>query len=108
MSILDKSAEIIENIKDTPEYRNYLKYKNLLEQDEELKNKYLYFRYTLTDIYLNNKDGDNIEISDHLYLVYETLTNNPISKEFMFYEDMLFHFYDKIKEMFVNEIEILK
>ncbi len=109
-SILDISKKIVDLIKDTPEYKNYLKSKQELEQNDELKNLYLRYRESLSKMYINNKfgDGKEAEINDQLYMMYESLNNNPISKQYMVCEEVILNFYKEINNLFTDEIELLK
>ncbi len=109
-SILDTSKKIIDLIKDTPEYKNYLKSKEMLEKNTELKDLYLQYRETLSEIYINNKfsNVDSVEPDDLLYVMYEELNNNPITKEYMMYEEIILGFYKEIDSVFRNEIQLLK
>ncbi len=108
--ILDTSKKIIDLIKDTEEYKNYLKSKKVLEENNELKEMYLAYREALSEIYIKNSFGncEVVEPSDQLYIMYENLNNNPITKEFMIYEEILLDYYSQMKNMFINEIELLK
>ncbi len=107
-SILDATEDTIELIKNTVEYRNYIRAKETLEMDIDLKNKYLEYRNILTNIYLENKCNEDVEVEDSLYILYESLMSNPISKEYMIYEEMLFSVYNEVKNKFLNNIEFLK
>ena len=100
--ILNKTSEIVEYIKNTLEYKNYMKAKKLLEEDEYLNKLIREIKKYQKDIVrgigkkeeLENKIQENLEIlnSSELYLEYNnylidvnnmlTIFENKINKYF--------------------------
>ncbi len=105
ISILEQAKEIVDLIKNTQEYKNYLKAKEALEKESDLKYKYLEYRSILAEIYVNGEEALNIE--DKLYELYEVLMSNPITKEYMMYEEKLLSFYNEMKKELITEIDFL-
>ncbi len=109
-NIMNKTSEILTLIKESEEYKNYLKYKTLLEKDEELKEKYLEYRNMLSKVYTKNSDTNNIEdveISNRMFALYEYLNHNEITREFIIHEENIYNLIYDLKYSLADFIEVL-
>ena len=100
--ILDKVEEIVGYIKDTPEYKNYLKAKELLSHDTELTTLIEKVKKYQKEI-VNNKNKES-ELELKINECLDTLNSSPLYIEFMNYQtdvnNMLTIFENKINKYF--------
>ena len=98
--ILNKVLEIIEYIKNTPDYKGYLKAKELLDKDIKLKELIEKIKQT-QKLLVKTKD---LKLEKELEKLNQELNNNPLYIEYNNYlnevNNMLIIFENKINKYF--------
>lgn len=102
--IQNKVLEIVDYIKETDTYKNYLKSKDLLSNDKEITSLIEKIKDYQKEIvkYPNKKDELEIKINH----IFDILNNNPTYLEYLEYQDelnnMLTIFENKINKYFYD------
>ena len=98
--ILDKVSEIVEYIKNTPDYKGYLKTKELLDKDIKLKELIEKIKKT-QKLLVKTKD---LKLEEELDKLTQELNSNPLYLEYSNYlsevNNMLAIFENKINKYF--------
>lgn len=98
--------QFIAALKDTETYKNYERYKNLLSQNPELKQKVDSYREK-NFLFQRNCNGDVIfEESDRLLREMEEIRKDPLVHEFLKDELAYCKMIQKIKDYFLETISV--
>ena len=84
MNFYDKVHELIRNLKDTPEYQNYMRIKEKVKKDEELTVKIKDFKDDQRAEQMKYINGQQMadETRQELQQKYSLLIQNPLAVEF--------------------------
>ena len=100
--IENKLESIIDYIKETPDYKNYLKAKELINKDEELKNIIEKIKEYQKKIVKTN----DLELKKESELLVAKLNNNILHNQYLEYltnvNNMLNIFENKLNKYFFN------
>ena len=100
--ILTKVSEIVEFIKESNEYQNYMKAKKILSEDKELTSLIEKIKKYQKDIV--NKRGNKEELETRINSCLEILNNSPLYNEYCNYQEevnnLLTIFENKINKYF--------
>ena len=102
--ILDKVSEIIDFIKESKEYQNYIKAKELLSEDKELTSLIAKIKKYQKDIV--NKKGNKEELETRIATCLNILNDSPLYNEYCNYQEeinnLLTIFENKINKYFYD------
>ena len=100
--IENKLESIIDYIKETPDYKNYLKAKELINKDEELKN----IIEKIKDYQKKIVKTNDLELKKKYELLVDKLNNNILYNQYLEYltnvNNMLNIFENKLNKYFLN------
>lgn len=100
--IENKLESIIDYIKETPDYKNYLKAKELINKDEELKN----IIEKIKDYQKKIVKTNDLELKKEYELLVNELNNNILYNQYLEYltnvNNMLNIFENKLNKYFFN------
>lgn len=84
MNFYDKVHNLVRELKDTPEYKNYIMLKEKVKKDEELSSKIKDFKETQRKEQMKYIGGDKMDdnTKQELQQKYSLIIRNPLAVEF--------------------------